>query len=552
MVFVDDDDDDDDDDANICKVMNDNKTKTKTKKQQQDIGETEEEKEEEVEEEFWPTALLAQHEIRSLYFHNNSKKKNYKTDNDDNDDDDADASSNPIVLRYQSMSGDSMTPLDMTYATTNANDNNENENENDDDDDHYKYDNEYYDGTGHLVWMASLCFAHMIANDCIPQLHSLFVEASSSSAVSSSSVRTPHHPPPHPPYRICELGCGTGVAGLSLLLVHNHAQGNAHYCHVVFTDNDQESLALCQRNCELNFGNTNTTTTTDGRSDTEQDHASDDSTNSSIKRIGIDPNTQYSQRIVRWGIEEEEEEQLGLGTLASVETLEQQQQRKQSREQHYYSYDTVIATDVVYDLKMIVPLLQTVTKLLVCNKKQKHQEQPTDDGDGDGDTTSSRSSNNSRTTGDTDCNRNLNTNTGGYFILSHVPRFCIPSNSPEEDTTGSSSSSSSSAGPDDTAIENTIIDTNSNTNSNDTDANTTNTSSSYRKLEQLIEQEANTVGLVLIETLRPHEVLPSSLQLLSETKNTTTTNANNDDHHPSLTIETMKEAHAVIMIFQRM
>merc|ERR1719506_2792491 len=111
----------------------------------------------------------------------------------------------------------------------------------------------------------------MIANDCIPQLHSLFVEA-------SSSVRTPQ-----PPYRICELGCGTGVAGLSLLLVHNHVQGNAHYCHVVFTDNDQESLALCQRNCELNFGNTNTTTTTtDARRDTEQDHASDDSTNSSI------------------------------------------------------------------------------------------------------------------------------------------------------------------------------------------------------------------------------------------------------------------------------
>ena len=546
MVFV----DDDDDDVNIFKVTKDNETKTKQQKQQ-DVGENEEEKEEEVEieEEFWPTALLAQHEIRSLYFHKKKRRKNYNKvyddddDDDDADKDDADASSNTIVLRYQSMSGDSMTPLDMTYATTNAptNKENENENENDDDDDRYKYDNEYYDGTGHLVWMASLCFAHMIANDCIPQLHSLFVEA-------SSSVRTPQ-----PPYRICELGCGTGVAGLSLLLVHNHAQGNAHYCHVVFTDNDQESLALCQRNCELNFGNTNTTTTTDARRDTEQDHASDDSTNRSIKRMGIDPNTQYSQRIVRWGIEEEEEEErIRLGALASFETLEQQQQRKQSREQHYYSFDTVIATDVVYDLKMIVPLLQTVTKLLVCNKKPKHQEQHTDDSDGDGDTTSRSSSNNSRTTGDVNRNRNTNTNTGGYFILSHVPRFCIPNKSPEEDTTGSSSSSSSSTGTGDTAIENATINTNTNTNPNNTDANTTKTSSSYRKLEQLIEQEANTVGLVLIETLRPHEVLPSSLQLLSESNNTNTTNATNDDQHPSPTLETMKEAHAVIMIFQRM
>ena len=201
---------------------------------------------------------------------------------------------------------------------------------------------------------------------------------------------------------------------------------------------------------------------------------------------------------------------------------------------------------------MIVPLLQTVTKLLVCNKKPKHQEQHTDDSDGDGDTTSRSSSNNSRTTGDMDRNRNTNTNTGGYFILSHVPRFCIPNKSPEEDTTGSSSSSSSSTGTGDTAIENATINTNTNTNPNNTDANTTKTSSSYRKLEQLIEQEANTVGLVLIETLRPHEVLPSSLQLLSESNNTNTTNATNDDQHPSPTLETMKEAHAVIMIFQRM
>ena len=117
--------------------------------------------------------------------------------------------------------------------------------------------------------------------------------------------------------RILEMGAGTGISGLSILASQEHSPAQ----HVTFTDFDAAALDLCRRNCGLN----------------------------------VKDKRRYNIQQLTWGAE------LPDGM-------------------HPESYDTVIATDVLYDISSLSPLMQTASRLLKRD---------------------------------------------GYFILSHIPRASV-------------------------------------------------------------------------------------------------------------------------------
>jgi hypothetical protein len=201
--------------------------------------------------------------------------------------------------------------------------------------------------------------------------------------------------------------------------------------HVVFTDNDAQSLELCASNCELN---------------------------------GLDPDS-YSQKLLGWGSEH-------LETSIEIAT---------------HSFDVVFATDVIYDLKMIAPLFQTVDGLLKKKQPQEHSVSGKEE--------------------------------GGILVLSHVPRFCIPNESSDGE------------------------DQDDNIDDDDDSPGT-----AFLKLEQFIETEASKVGLVLTETIRPHRVL--SEEELGGC-NEGSSEDNDEDSMQQLTLETMRDAHAVVFVYRR-
>ena len=357
-----------------------------------------------------------------------------------------------------------MTPLDMTYGggdTALLDDNGDNDNE---------YD-EFYDGTGNLMWMAAVCFGHLVAQRVeplrpyLPQLPQ------------TTNRTTSRHRRPNRSRRICELGCGTGGAGISLLLFSNKNNATSHdnsSCHVVFTDNDAESLELCRSNCELN---------------------------------DLDPN-HYSHELLGWGLQQQEEKDNVTEEGKDDQKEEEQNSSSQESSPHLlerHSFDTVLATDVVYDLKMIAPLLQTVEFLLKPKKTNKSAE-----GNGDDDS---------------------NDENGGQLILSHVPRFYIPKRE-DGNADGDKDTNSSSS------------NINININNDGEEPN-----EAYTELERFIQSEANKVGLLLMETIRPHLVLSEERLVVSSDQQEL--DDDDGDSMQQLTLDYMKEAHAVVFIFQR-
>jgi hypothetical protein len=287
-------------------------------------------------------------------------------------------------LRYKSISGGAMTPLDMNFSRKNIGS--------------PQVEEEFYDGTGNLMWLAAVCWAHLLAAK-VERLRRFLPPNNSSSRMA----------------RICELGCGTGGGGIALALFHFMNDGKhknvPNAFHVTFTDNDNESLELCRYNCELN---------------------------------GMIPKT-YSQRLLSWG------------------------GNNLPKEMKPHSFDFVLATDVVYDLKMIRPLMETASDLLMKDK--------------------------------------------GNFILSHVPRFCLP-----RKTTRDSS-----------------------------EITTDNGTGSYEALEHHIIDTAESFGLILVDRIRPHEELEGILP--SHVNHQVSSMGNNADSFHQVTVQDMNEAHAVVFVF---
>jgi hypothetical protein len=224
-----------------------------------------------IEEEFWPTAtitannLLAGHRTHAIYFgiSSNSSSSSVSDNNDNNDNIENDNDTKIInnsnrgrVLRYKSMSSEAMTPLDMTYGGQQQGPDTTTHDNDDDNED----DDEFYDGTGNLMWMAAVCFGHLVAQRVEPlQSYLSYLPTTTTTTTTKPcySRHNRHHRRLHH-RRVCELGCGTGGAGISLLLFsnnnnnknnNNNSVSSSHEseseygsCHVVFTDNDIEIL----------------------------------------------------------------------------------------------------------------------------------------------------------------------------------------------------------------------------------------------------------------------------------------------------------------------
>jgi len=426
------------------------------------------EEEEEEEEEFWPAApLLTEHKIHTIRF--GKSTENICNEVDDERGALVGGSQKSHVLRYKSMPSEALTPLDMTYGNSVGGEH---------------CDDEFYDGTGNLMWMAAVCFGHLVAQNVeplrtyLPTLH---------------PQRQPDEPSTAQQHRVCELGCGTGGAGISLLLCSDSRAGDDDYnsddgqdqegtaqcvngdngadrCHVVFTDNDAESLELCRSNCKLNH---------------------------------LDPRD-YSHELLWWGPQDQPAETEEITTRTETQT-----KSPQTLERH--SFDTVLATDVVYDLKMIAPLMQTVDYLL---KRPAYT-----NNSGESDINEKKTESNCK-------EKDRGQQEGGHLILSHVPRFCIPRT---DDGDGDISIGSDEKDADENHDQQP--------------------KKVFLELERFIQSEASKVGLSLFEIVRPHAVL--SEDRLDATGDECTNDSDDNDSMQQLTLEQMREAHAVLFIFRR-
>jgi ribosomal protein L11 methylase PrmA len=127
--------------------------------------------------------------------------------------------------------------------------------------------------------------------------------------------------------RILELGCGTGIGGIGLMCAHEKERRPSY---VLLTDADPDALQVCQRNCQ------------------QHNQLSEN---------------KYDVKELTWG------EPLSPENLNA-------------------SFDTTLATDVLYDIALLPPLFQTAHSALKAN---------------------------------------------GLFVLSHVPRACYSSQHPPVD-----------------------------------------------------------------------------------------------------------------------
>ena len=205
-------------------------------------------------------------------------------------------------FKLKAMVGSNLSPLDMDYgsekesATTTTT-------------------NEFSDGTGHLIWLASMAFMHLLEEGG---------DGEASLLADLFDCKT-----------VLELGCGTGAASICVSRLCQPQK-------VVMTDNDPEALKLAKENCELN-------------------KVSEELVY--VKHLEWSDSYSYAGDALQ-----------------------------KDENNHVNGYDTVLATDVLYDLKMITPMLQTA---FVSLKR------------------------------------------GGNLCLSHVPRFCIPnSNDSKKDDDG--------------------------------------------------------------------------------------------------------------------
>jgi Lysine methyltransferase len=195
-----------------------------------------------------------------------------------------------------------------------------------------------HDATGHCVWLGAVMF---IA--AIPLLRK-YGYVGNQECISSFDH----------PHRIIELGCGTGIASMALLLsvppnnesvdspdaimdeaasgISARIRSSMFAC---FTDADPDSLEVCRRNCVLNEL----------------------------------PTSSYQVVPLSWG-----EADLPPAIEAG-------------------SFGTVIATDVLYDIGLLSPLLATARQCLWSEA-------------------------------------NTSTRQTGAFILSHIPRACFNSENP--------------------------------------------------------------------------------------------------------------------------
>lgn len=189
------------------------------------------------------------------------------------------------------------------------------------------------DATGNRIWMGALFFIECFVRP-LPRL-STNNETFHSKIRAMSELRSALFFNK----KICELGAGTGASLIAIGLagtVCEHVKPKS----IMLTDNDPVVLSLCEKNCITNFN---------------------DDVEVKFQVCALDWGKDNLEKIMR---ESDDDDDNG-------------RRRKQI---YASSQDTVVATDVIYDLSALQPLFETASILV---------------------------------------------KTGGSFVLSHVPRACI-------------------------------------------------------------------------------------------------------------------------------
>ena len=296
-----------------------------------------------------------------------------------------------ITMKLRCM--DSLTPIDMINLSTGKS-----------------------DETGNRIWMGSLlfieCMVRPLQQYCTSSSSLSQNPSSSSSATTMMMEETQKQlfnlrKKLFDRRQILELGTGTGASLISIGLVgmnkNNNNNNNNNSSNknqdirptkMTFTDNDMNVLSLCKINCEINLRKKNSTTTTNSNSDKSINNNTDDSND-----YNNNDNDYYSVCRLDWGgsrMQHQKEGELLRG-----------------------SQDTIIATDVIYDLSAINILFETAYYLLKDNNNNDHhdgkcssREDNYDDDDDDQGSIEGRY-------------KKRDNDEGGYFVLSHVPRAAI-------------------------------------------------------------------------------------------------------------------------------
>eukprot|EP00588_Corethron_pennatum_P008429 CAMPEP_0194292622 /NCGR_PEP_ID=MMETSP0169-20130528/46076_1 /TAXON_ID=218684 /ORGANISM="Corethron pennatum, Strain L29A3" /LENGTH=363 /DNA_ID=CAMNT_0039040857 /DNA_START=164 /DNA_END=1255 /DNA_ORIENTATION=+ len=182
---------------------------------------------------------------------------------------------------------------------------------------------------------------------------------------------------------LLELGCGTGASGIAVLL----SEEATNIGRLTLTDNDASVLMLAQRNCELNGLQTNKNT--GSLSDTNYP------TNCAVHVCPLQWDTYLSSHNSSENVIDCFTTQFPSLHVSPDISSENQ-----------YLPTTILATDVIYDIGIIRPLMETAAVLLQTEKRKQTKRKK------------KRSESEVRTTGE-------DAEARDFFVLSHVPRASV-------------------------------------------------------------------------------------------------------------------------------
>jgi Lysine methyltransferase len=271
--------------------------------------------------------LFAQHDIGTVYMkqsvqYHDDTTNSLATSNDSNDDNSSKSDPPVNFLSFSLLCVEALTPIDMIHLGSGI-----------------------HDATGHCVWTGAFLFLASLESSLFSYFNSKALDKNDEAVYTTTAeisnnnfqqVKLMNQRRCRSRRRVLELGCGTGIGSIGVWTAYQKYHGNedcdcdncVHQPWITMTDADPEALDLCRRNCQLN-------------------HIPTDS---------------YTVQSLYWGKQPLPE------CIASI-----------------MPYDTVFATDVLYDIKLLRPLFETANTCL-----DNH----------------------------------------GHFILAHVPRACYDSNHP--------------------------------------------------------------------------------------------------------------------------
>lgn len=236
-----------------------------------------------------------------------------------------------------------------------------------------------HDSTGNCVWTGSFLFIN-----ALQELSKYFTRR-----------------------RVIELGCGTGISSIALILSFIHTNNNSNDLPslIVMTDGDPESIKLSYQNWILNFSEHNNNKN-DTKNDDQMNASHDVTTNTANTVSTTNTNCELPDCIMKpflWGTNINQDDNNNNTTYVCSSSSS----HNDLNHDYFDYFDTVYATDVLYDITSLPSLLQSVTELLSLSSDNNHTY-----------------NNNTDHYYHDEEKMNNTTNDVKYFILSHVPRAC--------------------------------------------------------------------------------------------------------------------------------